>query len=164
MKSRVHFKSSDWSATFWIASVQAATAWVMTFLDVVYAPIPMFAAALAAGFFFRGRPREASLAGALAGLTGGGLAEWAFHAVRVQNRLLNWGQMPGNEQMGLAIAEMFLYASLLSFFAAFFGWSTGKEPSLAAPAETGGAARGSREVKDLPLMSEKPPSQQPPKN
>jgi hypothetical protein len=170
MKSRVQFKSSDWGAVFWIAAVQAATAWIMTFLDVVYAPIPMFTAALAAGFFFRGRPREASLAGALAGLTGGGMAEWAFHVVRIQNRLLEWGQLASNEQLGLAIAEMFLYASLLSFFAAFFGWSTTKE-SAARTADSGSAGgpksreprREERGIKDLPLMSEIPQPKQPPK-
>lgn len=170
MKSRVHFKTSDWGAVFWIAAVQASVAWVMTFLDVVYAPIPMFTAAVIAGLFFRGRPREASLGGALAGLTGGGLAEWAFHVVRVQNRLLEWGQMPGNEQLGLAIAEMFLYASLLSFFAAFFGWSISKEST---PRDDGGPSGGSksrearpqnREMQDLPLMSETPQPKQTPRN
>ena len=167
MTSRVQFKGSDWGAIFWIALVQAATAWVMTFLDVVYAPIPMFAAAVAAGFFFRGRPREGSLAGALAGLTGGGLAEWAFHVVRIQNRLLEWGQLSGNEQLGLSIAEMFWYASLLSFFAAFFSWSAAKESAKKDSGPAGGTRSRemrAQEVPDLPLMSESPSPKQPPRN
>lgn len=127
MKYHVEFKSSDWGGMVWIAFTQISIAWIMAFADLVYAPIPMFAAAVVAGFLFRGRPREASLAGALAGLLGGGLVEWAFFVVRIQNRVLNWAQLNSNEQLGLAIAEMFLYASLLSFFAAFFSWGTSKE-------------------------------------
>ncbi|MCD4812178.1 hypothetical protein K8S19_00575 [bacterium] len=123
-------QGKDWGAFFWIVMTQALTAWIMAFIDLVYAPIPMFAAAIVAGLYFRGRPRAASLAGAMAGLVGGIAAEWAFHVVRVQNRIMNWAQMESAEQLGLAIAELFLYASLLSFFAAFFSWGTAKEPPV----------------------------------
>jgi hypothetical protein len=67
------------------------------------------------------------VAGAISGLLGGWLAEWAFHTVRIQNRLFNWAQLDSNEQLGLAVAEMLLYASLLSFFAAFFSWGASKD-------------------------------------
>jgi len=127
MNFKVQLTEKDWVAIMWIGLTQISAAWIMALWDLVYAPIPMFAAAVVAGFLFKGRPKEASLAGALAGLLSGGFAEWAFHVVRIQNRILTWAQLKGNEQLGLAIAEMLLYASLLSFFAAFFSWGASKE-------------------------------------
>ncbi|MBN1596459.1 hypothetical protein JW933_11085 [candidate division FCPU426 bacterium] len=133
MELDTHLSDKDWIAVLWIGITQAAAAWLMSLLDVVYAPIPMFAAAVVGGFLFKGHPKQASLGGAMAGLLGGGLAEWAFHTVRIQNRLLNWSQMAANEQFGLAVAEMIFYAALLSFFTAFFSWGTHKEEPSVQP-------------------------------
>ncbi len=124
---QVKFVRRDWGLMFWTAFTQAAIAWFMAAGGMVYAPIPMFTAAVMAGFLFKSRPGHAALAGFLAGLAGGALAEWAFHAVRVQKQFMNWSQLSGSEQFWLSMAEMLLYAAFLSFFAAFVSWGTHRE-------------------------------------
>lgn len=58
-----------------VAATQALVAWLMSMLTIVYAPIPMLSAAVIGGLVFKGSPKQASLTGALAGLTGGVFTE-----------------------------------------------------------------------------------------
>ncbi len=124
---QIQFGRRDWALIFWTAFSQAAMAWIMAAGGMVYAPIPMFTAAIVAGILFKSWPGKAALAGFLAGLAGGAWAEWAFHVVRIQKQFMNWSQLSGSEQFWLSMTEMLLYAAFLSFFAAFVSWGTHKE-------------------------------------
>ncbi len=129
-QGQIQFMRRDWALMFWAAFSQAFMAWFMAAGGMVYAPIPMFTAAVVAGFLFKSRPQQAAVAGFLAGLAGGALAEWAFHVVRIQKEFMNWSQLSGSEQFWLSIAEMLLYAAFLSFFAAFVSWGTHREKRI----------------------------------
>ncbi|MCK5241013.1 hypothetical protein KAR34_01055 [bacterium] len=155
MKFEARLTGKDWKAVAWIGLTQVNVAWVMALLDVVYAPIPMFVAAVVAGFLFKGRPKHASLGAAMAGVLGGWLAEWAFHTVRIQNRVMNWAQLDSSEQLGLAAAEMLLYAALLSFFAAFFSWGTSKDTSAEDKGESPASVQPTEPMYS-PLEAEQP--------
>lgn len=108
---------------FIIAGVLLAVALLMTAAGLLYPPIPMFLAAITAGIFFRGRPPEAARAGALAGLAGGVPAEAFYFNLRAHLAGSAWSGIGFWEKAGLGLAELLLYAALLSFFAAFVSWS-----------------------------------------
>ncbi len=97
----------------------------MAIWNLVYAPAPMLMAALAGALLLKHQERQATLAGAVAGLAGGSLAEMAYHLVRMK-KVVFWIQLTGGEQLSLAAAETVLYAALLSFFMGFFSWLFGK--------------------------------------
>lgn len=112
---------------YWIlvvAGILWLMAWLMAVINMLYPPIPMFIAALAAGMLFRGRAAEAARAGALAGLAAGLPAEWIYFSQRSKLLADAWAGVSFWEAVGLGLAEGLLYAALLAFFAAFISWST----------------------------------------
>ncbi len=122
-----------WWYVVGIAATQAGVGWLMADWKMVFPPVPMFAGAVAAGFFFMGRPRLAAQAGVLAGFGGGLFAEWAFFRVRLQaGGNTFWTQLGSGEIAGLFLAELTLYAALLGFFSAFISWGT-EHSSLGGP-------------------------------
>jgi len=137
---------------------------MMGTVGMVYPPVPMFAAAALAGYFFRGRPQPAALAGAIAGLAGGLIAERAYHLVRVNKAMMNWTELSGWEQVGLSAAEMLLYTSLLSFFAAFISWGMHKEqPAEDVKPVTADFGKPKELKVELPLFKPEPEANKPEK-
>jgi hypothetical protein len=166
MNGQLKLTGRDWMAVLLVAVCQAAVAWLMALLGLVYAPVPMFAAAILAGIIFKGRPQTASLAGALAGLGGGILAERAYHYVRMAKVIMNWSELSSPEQFGLSLAEMLLYTSLLSFFAAFISWGTHREAKMELEKPVSKRTPyGSQDLKvDLPLFKAEDEEDQPAKS
>lgn len=116
-------KLEDSGIVLLVAAIQIGLAWSMRWFNIVYAPLPMFLAAVAGGLLIKGIPKRASVVGALAGLVGGTFSEIAYHLERMEH-YLSWIQLTPVERLWLGIAEIILYASLQSFFMAFFSWST----------------------------------------
>lgn len=134
------FSFRDGLEVLWISVFMAFTAWLLLWMNLVYAPLPMFAASLVTGWVFRGRTSTAALAGGLVGFFGGIPSELAYSAARFSQVPQIWGNEGNSGFYWVGLGELLFYAAFLSFFSAFFCWgiqgkqgTVGVSPSGADP-------------------------------
>lgn len=127
-----------------VGATQAVLAWTMAAIGWVYPPVPMFLAALLAGVLYHGRPSAAARGGLWSTAALGWLAELAYVSVRTLQGTAIWETSTPWEGFWLAVAEVMLYAALLSFFSAFIAWGTSSQvraPERPAPAPARSSSR-----------------------
>lgn len=115
-----------WSVLL-VGATQVAFAWTMAAVGWVYPPVPMFLAAVVAGVLYQGRPAAAARVGLWSTAALGWLAEPAYISVRTLQGTAIWETNTPWEGFWLAVAEVLLYAALLSFFSAFIAWGTSSQ-------------------------------------
>jgi len=150
---------------FWwvalMALTYAVTAWLMALAQWAYPPVPMFVAALAGGWLFRGRPHTAARASLWTGFAWGWIAEWAYIAVRLNDPAGEWAQAGIWERLGLGGAEIMLYTALLSFFAAFIAWGAEKPQSAQTALPVDSSEPQARRQPEIPFQPEELETPQP---
>lgn len=158
------FSFRDGLEVFWISAFMAFTAWLLLWMDMVYAPLPMFAASLVTGWVFRGRTSTAALAGGLVGFLGGIPSELAYSAARFSQVPQIWGNEGNSGFYWVGLGELLFYAAFLSFFSAFFCWGIqGKQAAAggssagveSADSETQGSIKPEKEAAGPPPDSDR---------
>ncbi len=127
-----------------VGATQAVLAWTMAAIGWVYPPVPMFLAAVLAGVLYHGRPAAAARGGLWSTAALGWLAELAYVSVRTLQGTAIWETSTPWEGFWLAVAEVLLYAALLSFFRAFIAWGTSSQvraPERPSPAPARSSSR-----------------------